>query len=293
MQTQLSLGRKAFLIANAVATSLVALICLAPIIHILALSLSGKTALISGEVSFIPVDATLDSFKYVMKDPPFFRAFGISVIRTLGALFIQMLLTVLAAYPMSMRKQQFGARSFYVWLLMVTMLFSGGLIPTYLVVSNLGLMDTLWALLLPSAVPVYHIILLQNFMKAIPDEIAEAAAIDGAGHFRSLFTIMLPLCKASMATLALFVAVNNWNAWYDGMLYINDNQKFPLQTYLRTIIVEVNTTMISDMRSLSQQVASTGADSAKILLSMIPILMVYPFLQKHFVKGIVHGSVKE
>lgn len=293
MHIRISRGRKAFLIFNTVVSLLIAIACLAPMIHILALSLSGKNAVVSGSVGFWPVDITMDSYRYVMDDPQFFRAFGVSVLRTALALVIQMVMTILAAYPLSMRKQKFRARGFYVWLLMITMLFSGGLIPTYLVVSKAGLMNSIWALLLPAAVPVYHVILLQNFIKALPDEISEAAAIDGAGHFQTLLRVILPLCKASLATLCLFVAVNNWNAWFDGMIYIDDNTKFPLQTYLRTIIIDVNTAMMSDMRSLAQQVASTGADAAKILISMIPILMVYPFLQKYFVKGIVHGSLKE
>jgi putative aldouronate transport system permease protein len=148
-------------------------------------------------------------------------------------------------------------------------------------------------LILPGAVPVFNVILLQNYIKTLPDAIAESASIDGAGHWRTLFQIILPLCAPSLATLCLFVAVGNWNAWFDGMLYINDNAKFPLQTYLRTLIVEVNMDQMSDAEDLAKLVATTGANTAKIFIAMVPILCVYPFVQKYFVKGIVHGSVKE
>jgi putative aldouronate transport system permease protein len=133
---------------------------------------------------------------------------------------------------------------------------------------------------------------MQNFMKALPDEIRESAAIDGAGHWKILLQIILPLCQVSIATISLFIVVGNWNAWYDGMLYINDNMKFPLQTYLRTVIVQPDINQLTDADSLAMAVASSGADAAKIFLALFPIMLVYPFAQKHFVKGIVLGSVK-
>jgi putative aldouronate transport system permease protein len=141
-------------------------------------------------------------------------------------------------------------------------------------------------------VPLFNVILMQNFMKGLPDEVKESAAIDGAGQFRTLLQIVLPLCQVSIATISLFIVVGNWNAWYDGMLYINDNRKFPLQTYLRTVIVQPDLSQITDVDDLAKLVASGGADAAKIFLSLLPIMIVYPFAQKHFVKGIVLGSVK-
>jgi putative aldouronate transport system permease protein len=285
-------SRKFFLALNTGLCILIALVCLAPILHILAISFSGKDPIISGRVGFFPVEFTWDNYTYVAKENAFYTAFGVSVVRTVLALVIQLAMTVLAAYPISLGKNRFRARSFYTWFFLIAVLFSGGLIPTYLVVLNTGLINTVWALILPGAVPLFNVILMQNFMKGLPEEIKESASIDGAGQFRILAQIVLPLCQVSIATISLFIVVGNWNAWYDGMLYINDNHRFPLQTYLRTVIVQPDLSQTTDVNDLAKMVASGGADAAKIFLSMLPIMIVYPFAQKHFVKGIVLGSVK-
>ena len=204
-------------------------------------------------------------------------------------------LTVLAAYPLSLRKRQFPARQIFVWYFMITILFNGGMIPTYLVVSELGLIDTIWSLLLVNSVPVFNVILVMNFMKALPESISEAAYIDGAGHFVNLFQIILPLSKPSLATVSLFVILDHWNAWFDGMIYIKNQNLKPLQTYLRSIVivdsrVADSSSMIEDIVA---NVAADAANGAKIFLAMVPILCLYPFFQKYFAKGIVRGSTKE
>jgi putative aldouronate transport system permease protein len=287
-----SAGRKFFLILNTSLCILVALLCLAPLLHILAISFSSKDPVISGQVAFFPVKFTLDNYIYVARERAFYTAFGISVVRTLLALIVQLSMTILAAYPISLGVHRFRARSFYTWFFLIAVLFSGGLIPTYLVVLNTGLIDSIWSLILPGAVPLFNVILMQNFMKALPDEIRESASIDGAGQWRILAQIILPLCQVSIATISLFIVVGNWNAWYDGMLYINNNHKFPLQTYLRTVVVKPDLSRVTDVNDLAQLVASSGADAAKIFLAILPIMLVYPFAQRHFVKGIVLGSVK-
>ncbi|GHV68840.1 ABC transporter permease [Spirochaetia bacterium] len=287
-----STSRKIFLFINTTLCILIALICLAPMLHILAISFSGKDAIISGQVGFLPIKATWDNYKYVVKEDAFYTAFFISVVRTVLAWAVQLSMTILAAYPISTSKRRFHARSFYTWYFLVAVLFSGGLIPTYLVVLRTGIINSIWALVLPGAVPLFEVILMQNFMKALPDEIRESASIDGAGQWRTLVQIVIPLCQVSIATISLFIVVNNWNAWYDGMLYINNNKLFPLQTYLRTVIVQPDLTQIQDAADMAKMVASGGADAAKIFLAMLPIMLVYPFAQKHFVKGIVLGSVK-
>jgi putative aldouronate transport system permease protein len=261
-------------------------------IHVLAISFSGKDPIISGTVAFFPVDFTLKNYEYVMREWNFYTSFFISVIRTILAMVIQLLMTTLASYPISLSQNKFRFRSFFTWYFLVAVLFSGGLIPTYLVVKNTGLINSIWSLVLPGAVPLFLVILMQNFMKTLPEEIKESASMDGAGHFRILVQIVLPLCQVSIATISLFIIVDNWNAWFDGMLYINDNLKFPLQTYLRSVIIVPDLTQITDINTISKLVASGGADAAKIFLAILPILIVYPFAQKHFVKGIVLGSVK-
>jgi putative aldouronate transport system permease protein len=261
-------------------------------LHILALSFSKKEAIISGMVGFLPIGFTWDNYNYVSKDSAFYTSFFISIIRTIIALVVQLTMTVLAAYPISHLRSRFHARIFYTWFFLIAVLFNGGLIPTYLIVAKTGLINSIWSLILPGAVPLFYVILMQNFMKTLPEEIKESAAMDGAGQWRTLLQIVLPLCQVSIATVSLFIAVDNWNAWYDGMLYINDNNLFPLQTYLRTVVVQIDLTQMSDMNSIAKLVASTGADTAKIFLAMLPIILVYPFAQKYFVKGIVLGSVK-
>jgi putative aldouronate transport system permease protein len=284
--------RKTFLLINAFLCVLTAALCLVPLLHIFSISLSGKEAIISGSVGLLPVDLTIENYVYVARERAFYRSFGISVYRTLLALAVQLTMTILAAYPISLGKRRFSARSFYTWYFLIAIIFSGGLIPTYLVVLKTGLINTIWSLVLPGAVPLFNVILMQNFMKSLPEEIHESASIDGAGHWRILVQIILPLCQVSIATISLFIVVGNWNAWYDGMLYLNDNKLFPLQTYLRTVIVEPDLTQITDADDLAKMIASGGADGAKIFITMIPILIIYPFAQKHFVKGIILGSVK-
>ena len=288
-----NLSRRCFIVANHTLSILIAVVCLLPIVYVLSLSLSSKEYIIAGKVTLLPVGFTFDNYKYVMKDAQFYRSFGVSVVRTLIALVLHMVMTICAAYPLSISKYKFRQRPLYAWFFVFTIIFNGGMIPTYMVVCNTGLLDTIWALVLPTAVPVFNVILLSNYIKTLPEALSESASLDGAGHLRIMCQIVLPLCLPSLATLALFVMVDNWNEWFAGMLYINNSALFPLQTYLRSLIVEVDLNQMTDLNSLANLVATVGADTAKIFLAMVPILCVYPFLQKYFVKGIVQGSVKE
>lgn len=179
---------------------------------------------------------------------------------------------------------------------MGAMCFSGGLIPSYLVVKNTGLMDTIWALVLPNALPISNMILLMNFIRALPESLSEAAYIDGAGHVTTLFRIILPLCLPSLATISLFVLLDHWNAWFDGQIYIRNANLKPLQTYLKSIVIDetkLNLSSSSMLDDLLEKQTQDGFTTAMIFLAMVPVLCVYPFLQKYFAKGIVRGSVKE
>lgn len=286
-----ALSRRIFILFNYIFLALVAIICIFPMLHILAVSLSSKAAVNSGAVIAWPVGFQLETYKFVMGELAFFTSFIVSVKRTVLGIVVNMLLTILAAYPLSLSKRKFSCREFYVWFFMITMLFGGGLIPGYLIVRNTGLIDSIWALIIPGAVPVFNVILLHNFFKELPDEISESAFIDGAGHWTVLLKILVPLSKAVLATLVLFVAVGHWNSWFDGMLYMNNPNKYPLQTYLQTIIVQIDlktVTSLSDVANISQK----NSKAAQIIVAMLPILIVYPFLQKYFTKGIILGSVK-
>lgn len=290
---KISTSRKVFLVVNTVFCLFVGLVCLMPVVHVLAMSFSSKTPVESGNVLFWPVDFVMDNYILVAQDAQFYQSYLVSFIRVIVGWFIQIMLTVLAAYPMARSRRQFPARRYYVLFFMITMFFNGGMIPTYLVVSELGLIDTFWALVLPGCVSVYNIILIMNFMKGLPDAISEAAYIDGAGHTRTLWSVILPLCKPSIATVSLFIVLGLWNDWFGGMLYIRSQALKPLQTYLRSIVVVTNAVENMTVEDMLGQYSTDGAAAAKIFLAMIPIFCFYPFVQKYFVKGLVYGSVKE
>lgn len=286
-------SRKMFLTVNYFFLFFTSLICIFPFINMIAISFSSSSSVAGGMVKLWPVDFTLKSYEFVLSAPQFFRAFLISIERVLLGVPINMLLTVMVAYPLSKEHNQFRARSFFVWFFLITILFSGGLIPSYMTVKMTGLMDKIWALIIPSAVPVFNIILLMNFFRGLPKEIEEAAFIDGAGHWTSLWKIYLPLSTPALATITLFTFVGHWNAWFDGLIYINSPIKLPLQSYLQTIIVAPDIKLMSskDLNLLSE-VNDRTQKAAQIFIAMIPVLCIYPFMQRFFMKGIVLGSVK-
>ena len=288
-----SVSRGIFIVINYILCIVAAALCILPMIHILALSLSSYDPVVMGKVVFWPMGFTWDNYSVVVRDQQFFTSYVVSVTRSVLGWAIGIFLTVLAAYPMSMSRTRFPARTFFVWVFMGTMLFSGGMIPTYLVVNGVGLIDTIWALVLPGAVGTFNVILIMNFMKGLPEEISESAMIDGASHTRILFQIIIPLSKASIATVSLFIILEHWNAWFDGLIYIRNATLKPLQTYLRTIIItDPSVTFESDIYMLMKNITTDATNGAKIFLALVPVLIVYPFLQKYFTKGIILGSVK-
>ena len=202
----------------------------------------------------------------------------------------------MAAYPLSKTNAKFRGRTGIVWFFMISVLFSGGLIPLYMTVSQLGMIDSILALVLPYAVQVFNILLLLNFFRQVPVELEEAALIDGAGHWRILWQIYVPVSMTAMATLVLFVSVFNWNSWFDGMLFMNHIDNYPLQTYLRTVIIKNDLSSIvgKSVQELAKtmQLSQRTLITAQIFIGALPILAVYPFLQRYFVKGMVIGSVK-
>ncbi len=224
----------------------------------------------------------------------FFQSFWVSIQRVLLGGAINFVMTVLAAYPLSKETSEFPARNKLMWIFIFTMMFNGGLIPWYMTVKLTGIMDTMWALVLPTAVPVFNVVLLMNFFRAIPKEIGEAAKMDGAGSFVTLWRVYIPMATAAIATVTLFSIVNHWNAFFDGMILINDQTRQPLQTYIRSLVI---TPMLSEMSSEDLgallELSERTFNAAKIVITMIPVLLVYPFLQKYFVTGITLGSVKE
>lgn len=269
-----------------------AALCLLPLIHIFAVSLSGRAPATGGFVSFWPIDFTLENYEKVMGSRTFLRSFLISVIRVLTGTSLNMLLVILTAYPLSKTPRAFRGRGIFIWFFVFAMLFEGGLIPSFLVVRSLGLLNTLGALILPRAVPIFSVILMMNFFRNVPKELEESALIDGASHWRVLWHIYIPLSLPAIATLTLFSAVEHWNAWFDGLIYMN-TANYPMQTYLRTVIVTLDLTNVGinpqDLRRLSDR----AIRGAQIIVATVPILVVYPFLQRYFISGITLGAVKE
>jgi len=285
--------RKVFTILNYAILIALGLLCFLPILNILAISLSSSAAAGSGEVRFLPVDFTLESYNFVTAKPEFMQAFWVSVKRVIVGVAVNMLLTILVAYPLSKDDRVFHARKFYVWFFFITMLFSGGLVPYYMTIQKLGLIDSFWALILPGAVPVYNIIIMLNFMRQLPPEIEEAARVDGASHLRVLFQIIVPLSLPSIATLTLFCIVNHWNSWFEGLLLMNSPSHYPLQSYLQTVIVNRDMSLMSttDILTLST-VSDRTSKAAQTFVAALPVLVIYPFLQKYFAAGMTVGSVK-
>lgn len=284
---------KTFNIINGIVLLLLAFICLFPFWHIFVLSFSSAEAANMGKVGLLPIDFTLDAYKYVMQRTEFWRATGVSVVRLVLGVTIQMFLTIIAAYPLSKTAKRFRFRMFFAWFFFFTMLFSGGIIPMYMLVRQLNLMNTIWALVLPGAVPVFNVIILMNFFRGLPSEIEEAAIIDGSGQFRILFTMWVPLAMPSLAALTLFCLVGHWNAWFDGLIYMDTPENYPLQSYLKTVVEKMDYTSVSmaDWQALSSRSERT-LKAAQIMVASVPILIFYPFLQKYFVKGITLGGVK-
>ncbi|WP_068779867.1 carbohydrate ABC transporter permease [Paenibacillus sp. GM2] len=274
---------------------IIAFLSLAPMLNTIMISISSSAAVNAREVNFWPVDVNFSSYEKILNDVKFWRAFKISVERVVLGGGINMLLTVLMAYPLSRSTMQFKSRNVYMWIIIFTMLFSGGIVPWYMVISKLNLINTLWALVLPGAVPVFNVILLMNFFKGIPKELEEAAFMDGAGPLKILLNIFLPVSLPSLATITLFVIVGHWNNFFDGIVLINDSSKIPLQTYLQQLNLTRDQMQNLTVEQLQQfnKISNTTLNSAKILVSMIPIMMIYPFLQRYLIHGIVLGSVKE
>lgn len=273
---------------------LAALCCLLPIINTVAISFSGKSFV--NDVVFWPKGFTMASYEKILEDQQFFRSFFNSVCKVVVGTAFNMILTMLMAYPLSKSDRIFPARGHYMRIIIFCMLFSGGTIPWYIVISSLGLIDTFWALVLPGAVNIGNTIIMMNFFKGLPSSLAESAAIDGASPMTTLFRIYVPLSTPSIATLSLFCIVGHWNDYFNGMILINNPEKIPLQTYIQSLVADISTkinTMTAEEIKAFSEISSLNFNAAKIVVAMIPVLVIYPILQRYFVTGLVMGAVKE
>ncbi len=268
--------------------TLVFVICLIPFLYIIAVSFSSPKAVMNGQVFLWPVGFTFDAFKEIFRYPNFFRAYGNTIFYTVCGTLISLFMMTLFAYPLS--KSHLKGQKVVMKLVIFSMFFSGGLIPNYLLISALHLVNTRWAILIPFCINQFNLILLINFFKSIPTELEEAAIIDGLNYGGVLTKIILPLSGAGIATIALYTAVFFWNDWFNSLIYLKSSQ-FPVMLYLRNI---VNGTMQLEGSGSSSEAGSLSMSikSAVILVSTAPIICVYPFLQRYFVKGVMVGSVK-
>ncbi len=268
-----------------------AILCVLPIVHILAISFSENGPANANLVGFWPIGFNLKAYAEATVDKKMWTALNQTLLRTAVGVPINMVLTILCAYPLSHSKEKFPMRSVYSGYIMFTMLFSGGLIPSYILINQLNLMNTIWALVLPG-IPVFNVIIMMNFFRQIPEEMKEAASMDGASHARILVSIILPVSGAVLATLTLFSFVGHWNAWFDALIYMRDLDKYPLQNYIQTQVFRM--TISPDLEE-AKRLAFISRRSllfARIMVSIVPIMIIYPFLQKYFQSGIVLGAVK-
>ena len=286
-----SLSSQLLNMLNGIVLIFVTLLCLFPILNILATSLSSQAAVSANRVTFYPVEFTLASYETVIHRAAFWAASWISVKRVILGVIINVVITVMMAYPLSRPVNEFPMRKVYVGILMVAMVFDGGLVPNYLMVHSLGIFDTIWALVLPCSVKIFHVILVMNFIKQLPGTMLEAAKVDGASHMTVLTRIVIPISKPVLATVTLFSFIDHWNSWFDGKIYNNNSANYPLQTYLQAMLSNVDNTVVSD--SIQNIMTNTQTlEAAQMFLTLLPLLVIYPFLQKYFVKGITVGAVK-
>lgn len=287
---KVSLSRKIFVIVNDIFLISLALLCVLPMLNLFAISFSGKAAANSGLVTFWPVDFTVSAYIKTFQNNNFVRSIGISVLRTVTGTLLSLLVITMAGYALS---KEFRGRTAVMWFFVFTMLFGGGLIPTYLVNSALGLKNNFLIYILPGAFSCYNMILIMNFFKSIPKALEEAAMIDGAGFFTVLWKIMLPLSKAGLATVGLFIMVGYWNEWFTGILYMSDTKNYTLASFLQVIVVQGNVQDMALDATSAQALSERTLKAAQVFIGALPILVVYPFLQKYFATGLVMGAVKE
>ena len=288
-----STSRKIFLVVNISLLIIISLITILPLLHVLALSFSSSTAIDQGKVSFFPVDFTLHNFSYVFQDVSILKSFGVTIFITVFGTIFNLIATASLAYPLS--RSEFLGRRFILLMVLFTMIFSAPLIPTYLVVQSLGLLDTIWALIFPTAISAFNLFVMRSFFSQIPSDLIDASRIDGMGEIRILFKVVLPLSKPAMATLGIFYAVVHWNSYFHALMFIENRNLYPLQIKLREMIVDDSFQSDPSSELFASMLSSSpeGIKMATIVVATVPIVLIYPFLQKYFIKGFMLGSLKD
>jgi putative aldouronate transport system permease protein len=283
-------GYRVFQGINAVILTGVVIVTLYPFVNIVARSFSEERYIVGGQVNLIPRGFNIETYKLVVSDPMFWTNYRNTVIYTVVATTIAMFLTTCYAYVLS--KKHLKGRTFLIWVAVFTMIFSGGLIPNYVLVNSLGLTDTIWSVVLPNAISVFNLLVMKTFFEGLPRDLEEAAAIDGLNTYGVLWRIVLPLSKAVIATMVLFYAVSFWNSWFTAFLYLNDGDLFPVTIYLRNLIAGATGAEAAGAGIAEASAAAANIQAVTIMLTVLPILAVYPFVQRYFVSGVMLGAVK-
>ncbi|MBM7654468.1 carbohydrate ABC transporter permease [Neobacillus cucumis] len=285
---------KIFDVVNTVFLTLICLAVLYPLYFVIIASISNPNMVYNGEVWLFPKEITFEGYKRIFSDPKIWLGYKNTVIYTVVGTVVQVSLTLMAAYALS--RKDFYGKSFFMMVILFTMFFNGGLIPTYLVVKDLGMLNTIWAMILPKAVAVWNLIVARSFFEEnIPNELLEAGKIDGCSNTKFFLKVVLPLSKPIIAVMVLFYAVGQWNSYFDALIYLNDESLYPLQLILRNILTQnqLSVKMLSDLDNLAaQQQVGEIIKYGIIIVGALPLLIVYPFVQRHFVKGVLIGGVK-
>lgn len=288
-------GAKLFDSFNHVLMGGLALSCLYPLWYTFCLSVSAKEATGAGLITFWPIGFNLRNYQEILKDWAFFNSFGISVQRVVLGTAFTLIVIIMLGYALSRNKRQFAARNAFMWTVIFCMVFSGGTIPWYLTMKNYGMIDNIWGLVLCGSLPTFNVILVMNFFRNLPQDVEEAAVVDGAGPWRILWGIVVPCSLPVLATVTLFISVGYWNEFFQGLVLSSSQSNYPLQTYIKQLVVNIpqgQTLSREEMIRLTQ-LSNRSLNAAKVFITVIPMLLVYPFLQRYFVTGIMLGAVKE
>ncbi|QOS79218.1 carbohydrate ABC transporter permease [Paenibacillus sp. JNUCC31] len=285
----LTIGEKVWQSVVYVILIFLSLLCLLPFLYVIAVSVTPESEVLRRGIVIIPESFTFLAYKEVFVSHGIWQAYKITLFRTIVGTMLNVLFTVLAAYPLS--KKYLPGRSPFLLFIVFTMMFSGGLIPTYLLIRSLGLLNSPWVLVIPNLISAFNLVIIKGFFEQLPGEIEESARVDGASELQSLWRIILPLSLPVISTISLFYAVGHWNSYFDAIVYINDSNFMPLQVVLRNILLNVATQSAESLAN-SGTVSTFAVQMATVVVTTVPILIVYPFLQKHFTKGVLLGSVK-
>lgn len=285
-----SKSEKVFDVILIIVTALLSLTMIYPVINVLSLSFSSSDVVNMPGIHLIPLEFSMEGYEHILRSRYIWSGYYNTIIRTVASTALGLLVTMAYAYPLS--KKKLPGRQFFTWLIIVPMFIGGGLIPSYLNIKNLGLLDSRWVLILPLLTKSFNIIIMRNFFMSLPDSLEEAAEIDGANPIQTLFQIILPISMPIIATIGLWTVVDQWNRWFDCLIYIQDTSKYVLQVVLRRIIFESSAELLEAANQEEAVISQEVIKYATIVVATVPILAIYPFIQKYFVKGIMVGSLK-